>query len=80
MVGKHVQTPGWEDPLEEEIVTHYSILAWKIPWTEKPGSYSPWGGKKSRHDACVRTHTHTHIIKGKKVLSDPYYRNQLFPC
>ena len=28
---------GWEDPLEKEIATHSSILAWKIPWTEKPG-------------------------------------------
>jgi len=27
---------GWEDPLEEEMVTHSSILAWEIPWTEKP--------------------------------------------
>ena len=29
--------PGQEDPLEEEMATHYSILAWKIPWTEEPG-------------------------------------------
>ena len=28
---------GWEDPLEEEMATHSSILAWKIPWTEEPG-------------------------------------------
>ena len=27
---------GWEDPLEKEMATHYSILAWKIPWTEEP--------------------------------------------
>ena len=32
-----VQSLGWEDPLEEEMTTHYSILAWKIPWTEGPG-------------------------------------------
>ena len=29
---------GWEDPLEKEMATHYRILAWKIPWTEEPGS------------------------------------------
>ena len=29
--------PGWEDPLEEEMATHSSFLAWKIPWTEEPG-------------------------------------------
>ena len=28
---------GWEDPLEEGMVTHSSVLAWKIPWTEEPG-------------------------------------------
>ena len=32
-----VQSLGWEDPLEEGMATHSSILAWKIPWTEEPG-------------------------------------------
>ena len=32
-----VQSLSWEDPLEEEIATHFSILAWRIPWTEEPG-------------------------------------------
>ena len=32
-----VQPLGWEDTLEEEMTTHYSILAWKTPWTEEPG-------------------------------------------
>jgi len=32
-----VRSLGWEDPLEEEMATYSSILAWKIPWTEKPG-------------------------------------------
>ena len=32
-----VQSVGWEDPLEEEMATHSSILAWKTPWMEKPG-------------------------------------------
>ena len=31
------QALGWEDPLEEEIATHSSILAWRMPWTEEPG-------------------------------------------
>ena len=34
---------NWEDPLEEGMATHSSILAWKVPWTEEPGGYSPWG-------------------------------------
>ena len=40
-----VQSLGQEDPLEKEMVTHSSIPAWKIPWTEEPGS--PWGRKES---------------------------------
>ena len=32
-----VQSLGWEDPLQEEMATHCSILNWKIPWTEEPG-------------------------------------------
>ena len=31
-----VQSLGWEDPLEKEMATHFSILAWEIPWTEEP--------------------------------------------
>ena len=32
-----VQSMDWEDPLEEEMTTHFSVLAWRIPWTELPG-------------------------------------------
>ena len=43
-----VQFLGWEDPLEKEMATHSSILAWRIPWTEEPdGLYSPWGRRES---------------------------------
>ena len=42
-----VQSQRWEDPLEKEMATHSSTLAWKISWTEEPGSYSPWGCKES---------------------------------
>ena len=37
-----VQFLDLEDPLEEEMATHSSILAWEIPWTEEPGNNSPW--------------------------------------
>ena len=40
-----VRSLGREDPLDKEIVTHSSILAWEVPWTEEPGGYSPWGHK-----------------------------------
>ena len=34
---KQIQSLGWDDPLEKEMATHSSILAWRIPWTEEPG-------------------------------------------
>ena len=42
-----VQSLGWEDPLEEGMATHSSILAWKIPWAEEPGSLQSMGHKES---------------------------------
>ena len=42
-----IQSLGWEDPLEKGMATHSSILAWRIPWTEEPGGYSPRGGEES---------------------------------
>ena len=42
-----VQSLGWEDPLEEDMATHSSILAWRIPRSEEAGGYSPWGYKES---------------------------------
>ena len=38
---------GWEDPLEEEMATYSSILAWKIPWTEEPGELQFLGSQES---------------------------------
>ena len=44
-----VQSLTWEDPLEEEMATHSSILAWEIPWTEEPsGLHTVHGVTKSR--------------------------------
>ena len=42
-----VQSLHWEDILEEEMATHSSILAWKIPWRKSLVGYSPWGRKES---------------------------------
>ena len=43
-----VQSLGGEDPLKEEMATHSSILAWKIPWTEEPGRLQYHGVTKSQ--------------------------------
>ena len=45
-----VRSLGWEDPLEKEMATHSSTLAWKIPWTEEPGRLQPMGSLRVRHD------------------------------
>ena len=41
-----VKSLGWEDPLEKEMATHSSILAWEIPWTEEPGGLQSTGSPK----------------------------------
>ena len=41
---------GWEDLLEKEMATHYSILAWRIPWTEEPGGLQSMGSQRVRRD------------------------------
>ena len=41
---------GWEDPLEKEMATHSSVLAWRIPWTEEPGGLQTMGSQRVRHD------------------------------
>ena len=52
---------GGESPLEEEMATHSSILAWRIPWTEEPGGlYSPKGRKESDTTEGAY-HTYTHV-------------------
>ena len=40
----------WEDPLEKEMATHSSILAWRIPWTEEPGGLQSTGSQRVGHD------------------------------
>ena len=45
-----VRSLGQEDLLEEEMVTHSNILAWKIPWTEEPGGLQSMGLQRVRHD------------------------------
>ena len=54
-----VQSLGWEDPLEEGLATHSSILAWRIPWTEEPGGLWSTGSQRVRHDLATE-HACTH--------------------
>ena len=62
-----VRSLGREDPLEKAMAPHSSTIAWKIPWTEEPGSlHSPWGRKES--DMTERLHLY--IPKTQICLSD----------
>ena len=45
-----VQSLGLEDPLEKEMATHSSTLAWKIPWTEEPGRLQSMGSQRVGHN------------------------------
>ena len=60
-----VRSLGWEDPLEKEMSTHSSILAWEITWTEEPGRLQCAGSQRVRRDLatkqqqmCVCVYTH----------------------
>ena len=55
-----VQFLGQEDPVEKEMATHSSLLAWKIPWTEEPGGLQLMGSQRVRHD-WVTKHKLLHI-------------------
>ena len=61
--GDQVSSLSQEDPLEEETATHSSILAWRIPWTEKPGRLPPMGLQRVGHDWMTDTFTfHFHAF------------------
>ena len=45
-----VRALGWEDPLEKEMATHSSTIAWKMPWTEEPGRLQSTGSQRVGHD------------------------------
>ena len=54
-----VQSQGRKGPLEKEMATHSSILAWKIPWTEEPGGIQSMGLQKSQPTERLNTCSHT---------------------
>ena len=49
-----VQSLGWEDPLEKEMATDSSILAWEIPCPAEPGGLQPMGSQRVRHDLATK--------------------------
>ena len=59
-----VQSLGQEDPREEEMAAHSSILAWRIPWAEEPGGLQSMGSHRVR--TCLSTH-HSHSVGARKT-------------
>ena len=65
-----VRSLGLEDPLEEKIATHSSILAWRIPWTEEPGGQQSMGLQRVRHDLGAKTATTTQNVFCKEGVRE----------
>ena len=74
--------PGSGRSLEEEMATHSSVLAWRIPWAEEPGGLQSMGSQKVRHSwehthssqsifGSTHTHTHTHTHGNPQYNSCP---------
>ena len=51
---KQVRSQGWEDPLQQEMATHSSILAWEITWTEKTCGLQSMGLQRVEHDLVTK--------------------------
>ena len=62
-----VRSLGQGDPLEKEMATHSSILAWEIPWTEEPGGLSSWGSKRVGHNLVTKQQQIP--VEGKEVYN-----------
>ena len=58
-----VQSLGWEDPLEEGLATHSSLVAWRIPWTEEPGRLQSMGSQRVRNNWV--TNTQSYLTEGE---------------
>ena len=57
-----VRSLGWEDPLEEGMATHSSILAWRIPWTEDPGGLQTMGSQASGTAEVTRRQQEAEVV------------------
>ena len=62
---------GWEDPLEKEMATHSSIIAWRIPWTEKPGRFPVHGVARVRQDLVTKSSPPRASLVAQMVKNPP---------
>ena len=65
-----VQSPSWEDTLEEEMATHSNILAWEIPWTEEPSRLQSTGLPRVRPDWAQHSTTKSSSMNKNSATED----------
>ena len=76
-----VQSLGEEDPLEKEMATHSSILAWRIPWTEEPSGLQSMGSQRVGHDWVTNTfflsglNIHFHLVENQCLIFSQLFHN-----
>ena len=83
-----VQSLGWEDPLENGMATHSSILAWRIPWADEPGGLQSMGSQRVRHYWETNTFTSLsrfmfhilHLSVSHSALSNSLWPHGLYPA
>ena len=68
-VGDVVRSPGQGDPLEKEMATHSSVLAWRVPWTEEPGGLQSVRSQRVGHDLVTKQQQHIYTYNGLALLS-----------
>ena len=75
-----VQSLGWEDPLEKEMATHSSTLAWRIPWTEEPGRLQSTGSQRVGTQLSDLTFTFTFPLFSARmsIVIFPVYSTPLY--
>ena len=73
-----VRSLGWEDPLEDDMATHSNILAWRIPWTEKPCRLQSIGSQRVGHDWNNLAHSCSFCIFFKEEILRAPWRGGAF--
>ena len=74
-----VQSLSWEDPLEKEMATHSSTLAWRIPWREKPGRLQSMGSQRVGHDGATSLFYRYSCINTRKSETSKQANNLIIP-
>ena len=75
-----VRSLGGEDPLEKEMATHASILAWRIPWTKEPGGLQSMGLQRVGHNLVIKQQQQQQLLLVSPVLFSPRRTRESHPA